>query len=63
MPVAVPELLEADTPLDFRDAGPLEIDDAAIAFEDDDRGDREYTACLSDPWVTATTRFACDFNS
>ncbi|KAA6215623.1 hypothetical protein ACVW0K_000079 [Streptomyces filamentosus] len=63
MPVAVPELLEADGSLDFRDAGPLEIDDAALAFEDDDRADREYTACLSDPWVTATTRFACDFNS
>ncbi len=46
MPVAVPELLEADG---FRDAGPLEIDDEAIVFEDDDRGDREHTACLSDP--------------
>ncbi|CAK7285941.1 MULTISPECIES: SflA family class IV lanthipeptide [Streptomyces] len=60
MPVAVPELLEADG---FRDAGPLEIDDEAIVFEDDDRGDREHTACLSDPWVTATTRFSCDLNS
>ncbi|MCZ0982639.1 SflA family class IV lanthipeptide [Streptomyces diastatochromogenes] len=60
MPTAVPDLLEA---VGFRDAGPLEIDDEAIAFEDDDRSDREYSACLSDPWVTATTRFACDLNS
>ncbi|MEU3027730.1 SflA family class IV lanthipeptide [Streptomyces incarnatus] len=60
MPVAVPDLLQADG---FRDAGPLEIDDEAIAFEDDDRGDREPTACLADPWVTATTRFSCDLNA
>ncbi|GAB1333020.1 SflA family class IV lanthipeptide [Streptomyces sp. NPDC093260] len=60
MPVAVPDLREAHG---FRDAGPLEIDDEAIVFEDDDRGDREPTACLADPWVTATTRFACDLNS
>ncbi|SEB97883.1 SflA family class IV lanthipeptide [Streptomyces sp. TLI_105] len=60
MPVAVPELLEVDG---IRDVGPLEIDDEAIAFEDDDRSDREHMACLADPWVTATTRFACDLNS
>ncbi|CAL9317801.1 MULTISPECIES: SflA family class IV lanthipeptide [unclassified Streptomyces] len=60
MPVTVPDLSET---VDFRDAGPLAFDDEAIAFEDDDRTDREYTACLSDPWVTATTRFACDLNS
>ncbi|CAL9336135.1 SflA family class IV lanthipeptide [Streptomyces sp. enrichment culture] len=60
MPVAVPNLLEADG---IRDAGPLVIDDEAIVFEDDDRGDHEPTACLADPWVTATTRFACDLNS
>ncbi|MEU5216838.1 SflA family class IV lanthipeptide [Streptomyces sp. NPDC020807] len=60
MPLAVPDLLETDR---FRDAGPLEIDDELIPFEDDDRSDREHTACLSDPWVTATTRFACDLNS
>ncbi|MFF4169520.1 SflA family class IV lanthipeptide [Streptomyces sp. NPDC001744] len=60
MPVAVPDLMETDG---FRDAGPLEIDDEAIAFEDDDRADREHTACLADPWVTATTRFACDLNA
>ncbi|MEU5665463.1 SflA family class IV lanthipeptide [Streptomyces longwoodensis] len=60
MPVAVPHLLEADR---FRDEAPLEIDDEAIVFEDDDREDREPTACLADPWVTATTRFACDLNS
>ncbi|MEU2877116.1 SflA family class IV lanthipeptide [Streptomyces sp. NPDC007070] len=56
----MPDLREAHG---FRDAGPLEIDDEAIVFEDDDRGDREPTACLADPWVTATTRFACDLNS
>ncbi|MFJ4481385.1 SflA family class IV lanthipeptide [Streptomyces longwoodensis] len=56
----MPHLLEADR---FRDEGPLEIDDEAIVFEDDDREDREPTACLADPWVTATTRFACDLNS
>ncbi|MEU5919695.1 SflA family class IV lanthipeptide [Streptomyces sp. NPDC047141] len=60
MPLAVPDLLET---AGIRDAGALEIDDDAIAFEDDDRGDREHTACLADPWVTATTRFACDLNS
>ncbi|MEU6932928.1 SflA family class IV lanthipeptide [Streptomyces sp. NPDC046385] len=60
MPVAVPDVLEVDG---FRDAGPLVIDDEAIVFEDDDRSDREYSACLADPWVTATTRFACDLNS
>lgn len=60
MPVAVPDLQEA---VRFRDAGPLEIDDENIAFEDDDRSDREHTACLSDPWVTATTRFSCELNS
>ncbi|MFF4713082.1 SflA family class IV lanthipeptide [Streptomyces eurythermus] len=60
MPVAVPEHMQADG---IRDAGPLEIDDESIAFEDDDHGDREPTACLADPWVTATTRFACDLNS
>ncbi|MEU3286064.1 SflA family class IV lanthipeptide [Streptomyces longwoodensis] len=60
MPVAVQHLPEADR---FRDEGPLEIDDEAIVFEDDDREDREPTACLADPWVTATTRFACDLNS
>ncbi|MER7673377.1 SflA family class IV lanthipeptide [Kitasatospora sp. NPDC058162] len=48
---------------EIRDAGPLLVDDETIAFEDDDRADREATACLADPWVTATTRFACDFNS
>ncbi|MEV7602152.1 SflA family class IV lanthipeptide [Kitasatospora sp. NPDC089797] len=48
---------------EIRDAGPLLIDDETVRFEDDDHGDREATACLADPWVTATTRFACDFNS
>ncbi|MER5727901.1 SflA family class IV lanthipeptide [Streptomyces sp. NPDC002138] len=60
MPVATPELGEF---LDLLDAGPLLVDDEAIAFEDDDRSDREHTACLADPWVTATTRFACENNS
>ncbi|GAA2749561.1 MULTISPECIES: SflA family class IV lanthipeptide [Kitasatospora] len=59
MPAALMEL----SPTDFRDAGPLAIDDETLAFEDDDRADREVTACLADPWVTATTRFACDRNS
>ncbi|MFG3052608.1 SflA family class IV lanthipeptide [Kitasatospora sp. NPDC048239] len=48
---------------EIRDAGPLVVDDEAIVFEDDDRNDHDATACLADPWVTATTRFACDFNS
>ncbi|MER7842624.1 SflA family class IV lanthipeptide [Kitasatospora sp. NPDC096077] len=48
---------------EIRDAGPLMVDDEAVLFEDDDRADREATACLADPWVTATTRLACDFNS
>ncbi|MCS0603568.1 SflA family class IV lanthipeptide [Streptomyces sp. LP11] len=60
MPSPVQDLPRAR---DVRDAGPLELDDELIVFEDDDRGDREHTACLADPWVTATTRFACDFNS
>ncbi|MEV5679970.1 SflA family class IV lanthipeptide [Streptomyces sp. NPDC052179] len=60
MPIAMLELPKVDQ---FRDAGPLELDDEAIVFEDDDRSDREHTACLSDPWVTATTRFSCDKNS
>ncbi|MET9697951.1 SflA family class IV lanthipeptide [Streptomyces sp. NPDC006529] len=60
MPTATPELTR---PVEFLDAGPLLIDDETIAFEDDDRGDREHTACLADPWVTATTRFACENNS
>ncbi|MFF9002955.1 SflA family class IV lanthipeptide [Streptomyces achromogenes] len=59
MPVAVPELLETD---ELRDADSLEIDDEAILFEDDDRGDREPVACLAAPWVAAA-RFACDLNS
>jgi hypothetical protein len=41
-------------------SNPLVVDDEAIVFEDDDRGDHGATACLDDPWVTATTRFACD---
>ncbi|WP_195911411.1 SflA family class IV lanthipeptide [Streptomyces kaniharaensis] len=48
---------------EIRDAGPLVVDDEAIAFEDDDRSDHDATACLAGPWVTATTRFACDRNS
>ncbi|MEV4615727.1 SflA family class IV lanthipeptide [Kitasatospora sp. NPDC049258] len=60
MPIAMMELPKVD---EFRDAGPLELDDEVIVFEDDDRSDREHTACLADPWVTATTRFACEKNS
>ncbi|MET9931292.1 MULTISPECIES: SflA family class IV lanthipeptide [unclassified Streptomyces] len=56
----MPDLLQDG---ELRDAGPLEIDDEMIVFEDDDRGGREHTPCLADPWVTATTRFACDLNS
>ncbi|MFI8433442.1 SflA family class IV lanthipeptide [Streptomyces sp. NPDC079020] len=60
MPTAMLELQKVD---EVRDAGPLAVDDEAIVFEDDDRSDREHTACLSDPWVTATTRFECQKNS
>ncbi|MEV7211537.1 SflA family class IV lanthipeptide [Kitasatospora cineracea] len=51
------------TPTAIRDAGPLAVDDETLVFEDDDRTDHGPTACLADPWVTATTRVACDFNS
>ncbi|MFF0295316.1 SflA family class IV lanthipeptide [Kitasatospora sp. NPDC004615] len=45
---------------EIRDAGPLLVDDDSLLFEDDDRADHDPTACLVDPWVTATTRIACD---
>lgn len=45
---------------DVRDAGPIDLDDLAVGFEDAADADREHTACLADPWVTATTRVACD---
>ncbi|MFI5528427.1 SflA family class IV lanthipeptide [Kitasatospora sp. NPDC051853] len=48
---------------EIRDAGPLLVDDEFLAFEDDDRSDHEATACLAEPWVTATTRVGCDWNS
>ncbi|RKE17750.1 SflA family class IV lanthipeptide [Streptomyces sp. TLI_171] len=48
---------------EIRDAGPLVVDDETLLFEDDDRAELDPTACLADPWVTATTRIACDFNS
>ncbi|MDJ0384210.1 SflA family class IV lanthipeptide [Streptomyces sp. G-G2] len=60
MPTATPLLPKLD---EVRDAGPLEVDEESIVFEDDDRSDLEPTACLADPWVTATTRFACENNS
>ncbi|WP_330332403.1 SflA family class IV lanthipeptide [Streptomyces sp. NBC_00536] len=63
MPTATAARTAAPKLDEFLDAGPLLIDDEMIAFEDDDRSDREHTACLADPWVTATTRFACDNNS
>ncbi|WP_266273090.1 SflA family class IV lanthipeptide [Kitasatospora purpeofusca] len=44
---------------EFSYAGPLVVDDETLVFEDDDRSDHGATACLVDPWVTATTRFAC----
>ncbi|MEK2492937.1 SflA family class IV lanthipeptide [Kitasatospora purpeofusca] len=56
MPVAMTELPKAD---EFSYAGPLVVDDETLVFEDDDRSDHGATACLVDPWVTATTRFAC----
>jgi hypothetical protein len=31
-----------------------------VRFEGDDLEAGEHLACLADPWVTATTRFACD---
>ncbi|GGZ70455.1 SflA family class IV lanthipeptide [Streptomyces subrutilus] len=46
--------------LQIRDAGPLDLEDEPIAFEDDVDPGRRVEACLADPWVTATTRFACD---
>ncbi|MCM2422985.1 SflA family class IV lanthipeptide [Streptomyces sp. RKAG293] len=46
--------------LDIRDAGPLDVEAEGIAFEDDLHPGRGAEACLADPWVTATTRFACD---
>ncbi|MFI6639111.1 SflA family class IV lanthipeptide [Streptomyces sp. NPDC050504] len=49
----------------IRDAGPLEIaleelESGEIPFEEMADPSRGVQACLSDPWVTATTRFACD---
>ncbi|WP_316528566.1 SflA family class IV lanthipeptide [Kitasatospora brasiliensis] len=49
---------------DVRDAGPLEIDEDAIVFEDTFDVDLAPVACLADPWVTyVPTRFPCEFNS
>ncbi|MFG2907495.1 SflA family class IV lanthipeptide [Kitasatospora sp. NPDC048286] len=49
---------------DIRDAGPLEIDEDAILFEDEFDADLTPVACLADPWVTyVPTRFPCEFNS
>ncbi|WP_406205933.1 SflA family class IV lanthipeptide [Kitasatospora sp. NBC_01560] len=48
---------------EIRDAGPLVVDDEAVLFEDDDRTEHSAAPCLADPWVTATTRFACDLNT
>jgi hypothetical protein len=48
--------------LELPDAGPLDIEDEMICFEDDLDPERGAEACLADPWVTATTRIACDGN-
>ncbi|MER7580579.1 SflA family class IV lanthipeptide [Kitasatospora sp. NPDC097691] len=43
---------------DIRDAGPLDIDEDAIAFEDALDADLTPVACPADPWVTyVPTRF------
>ncbi|MER7755355.1 SflA family class IV lanthipeptide [Kitasatospora sp. NPDC097643] len=55
MPIAMLE--------EIRDAGPLLVDDEALVFEDDHNSDHDATACLADPWVTATTWWNCDGNS
>ncbi|WP_329395277.1 SflA family class IV lanthipeptide [Streptomyces melanogenes] len=48
--------------LQIRDAGPLEVavEEEEIPFEEQADPSRGLQACLADPWVTATTRFACD---
>ncbi|CAM5270139.1 SflA family class IV lanthipeptide [Streptomyces xanthochromogenes] len=46
--------------LQIREAGPLDIEEQLIEFEDDVDTARRIEACLADPWPTATTRVACD---
>lgn len=47
--------------LEIRDAGPLDVDDEAITFEDEFDADLTPAACLADPWVTyVPTRFPCE---
>lgn len=48
--------------LQIRDAGPLDValEEEEIPFEEQTDPSRGLQACLADPWVTATTRFACD---
>ena len=40
--------------LDVRDAGPLEVEDEVIAFEDELDADLSPQACLKDPYLTYT---------
>ncbi|MEU9098393.1 SflA family class IV lanthipeptide [Streptomyces sp. NPDC048361] len=46
--------------LQIREAGPLDLEEQLIEFEDDVDPGRRIEACLADPWPTATTRVACD---
>ncbi|MCX5384515.1 SflA family class IV lanthipeptide [Streptomyces sp. NBC_00083] len=46
--------------LQIREAGPLDLEEQLIEFEDDVDPGRRVEACLADPWPTATTRVACD---
>jgi hypothetical protein len=48
--------------LEIRDAGPLDVEEEAIEFEDGSDPDRSIEACLPEPWPTATTRVGCDQN-
>ncbi|MDH6142106.1 MULTISPECIES: SflA family class IV lanthipeptide [Kitasatospora] len=47
--------------LDIRDAGPLDINDDLIAFEDELDAALTPAACLRDPYVTwVPTHFPCN---
>jgi hypothetical protein len=46
------DLLMTTQVLDIRDAGPLDIDDDLIAFEDELDPDLTPAACLARPYVT-----------
>lgn len=46
--------------MQVRDAGPLDVEDQMVSFEDEFSPGRGHEACLAEPFVTATTRVACD---